>query len=320
MWQQCTDLPGKLWTTSIAELDGKVYIVVYDASVEGSRHYPYVYDANRKKWSVLPELPSQQFSLVTVSSRKQLFAIGGVIMSDNIVEVTNNVFLWDEKFGKWLTPYPDMPTARHSSSCASYESAVIIAGGVSRLNPQTMTRAVEVLQFTDTGSQWSVVDQLPHVTHEAVSLTVKDNLYIAGGYDDGGPSTCSIVSASLPQLLQSNNNTSSGQVWNKLPDMPYCSFAINHYQGHLITFTGDHRVEQPDNDESILQLVPSIYLYNPDTKSWDHVDDTPHGYYLGKSVHINEDKILFVGGLSGEHDISDDDVMTTCTMLNITSQ
>ena len=316
-WQQCTDLPGKLWVTSIAELDGKVYVGVYGG--EGGCNYPFVYDFNKSKWSVLPELPSLYFGLVTVSSRKQLFAVGGISTSDNILKVTNKIFLWDEKFWKWLTPYPDMPTPRHSSSCISHGSAMIVAGGVSNLDPQIMTRAVEVLQFTDTVSQWSVVDQLPHVTHQAVPLIANDNLYIAGGYDGSGPGTCSIVSASLSHLLQSNNKASSGQVWNKLPDMPYCSFAINHYQGRLITFTGDHKVEQRDQDKAVLQLVPSIYLYNSDTKSWDYVDDTPHGYYLGKSVHINNSKILFVGGLTGVHDISCEDMMTACTVLTITS-
>jgi len=277
-----------------------------------------MYDLNKSKWSVLPKLPSSSFGLVTVPSRKQLFAVGGIIMSDYILKVTNKVFLWDEKYWKWLTPYPDMPTARHSSSCISYESAVIVAGGVSNLNPQNMTRAVEVLQFTDTGSQWIVVDQLPHVTNEAVPLIINHDLYIAGGYDGSGAGICNIVCTSLPQLLQSNS-TSNGQVWNKLPDMPYCSFAINHYQGHLITFTGDHEVEQPDEDKPILKLVPSIHLYNPDTLSWDYVDDTPHGYYLGKSVHIDDNKILFVGGLTGVHDLSDDDLMTACTVLTITS-
>ena len=27
-WQQCADLPSKYWATSVAELDGKVYVAI----------------------------------------------------------------------------------------------------------------------------------------------------------------------------------------------------------------------------------------------------------------------------------------------------
>ena len=108
------------------------------------------------------------------------------------------------------------------------------------------------------------------------------------------------------------------QVWSKLPDMPYSSHSINHYQGHLITFTGGHKVEQPGEDEPVWELVPLIPIYNPDTKTWDCVGDIPQGYLLGKSVHIKENKILFIGGLSATHMIDkNDDIMTTCSILTL---
>ena len=126
---------------------------------------------------------------------------------------------------------------------------MIVAGGITGWDPLTMTRSVEVLHITDTDSHWSVVELLPHGTYQAIPLIVNDNLYIAGGFDEDNQSTCNVVTASLPQLLQSSNNTSSGQVWNKLPDMPYSSRPINHYQGRLITFSGDHMVTWLNNSK-----------------------------------------------------------------------
>ena len=157
--------------------------------------------------------------------------------------------------------------------------------------------------------------------YDAIPLIVNDKLYISVGYDTlPGSSTCNVVTASLPELLQSsNNNTSSDQVWSKLPDMPYSSHSINHYQGHLITFTGGRKVERPEEDKPVCELVPLIHIYNPDTKTWDCVGDIPHGYYLGESVHIRENKILFIGGLTGTHNPNKDaDIMTTCSILTIT--
>ena len=264
------------------------------------------------------------FSLVTVTEKKQLLAIGGYAYNNGVFEISSKVFLWDEKYNKWLTPYPNMPTAQYRSSGISHELTVIVAGGVTCCDPHTITRAVEVLHINDNNlceSYWSVVEQLPFVVEQAIPLIVNDKLYIAQGYDiSTGPSTCNIVTASLPELLQSsNNNTSSDQVWSKLPDMPYSSFSINHYQGHLITFTGGRMVERPEEDKPVYELVPLIHIYNPDTKAWDCVGDIPHGYYLSRSVHIRENKILFIGGLTGTHDTDkDDDIMTTCSILTIT--
>ena len=110
-----------------------------------------------------------------------------------------------------------------------------------------MTGVVEVLHITERSSwfsksyssQWSVVEQLPHVTQKAIPLIVGDNLYIAEGYDNEG-STCNIVTASLPELIQSGaKRTTSGKVWHKLPDMPSCPWSITHY---LIIFNGDRKV------------------------------------------------------------------------------
>ena len=323
-WQQCADLPDKCWAISVAELDGKVYVSGYN--VRGGYTCPFVYDSNKDQWSTLPDLPCWYFSLVTVTEKKQLLAIGGCTNNNGVIEESNKVFLWDEKYKKWLTPYPNMPTARNRSSSISHGLSVIVAGGVTCVDPVIITRAVEVLHINDNNlhdSYWSVVEQLPLVVYEAIPLIVNDKLYIAVGYDTPiGLSTCNIVTASLPELLQSsNNNTSSSQVWSKLPDMPYSSHSINHYQGHLITFTGGRMVEQPDEDKPVYELVPLIHIYNPDTKTWDCVGDIPLGYYLGRSVHIRENKILFIGSLIGRHiTYEDDDLMTTCSILTFTPQ
>ena len=316
-WQQCADLPVKFWAISVAELDGKVYVSGYSGGVGYTN--PLMYDSNKDQWSTLPALPYGYFNLVTVTEKKQLLAIGGVTNNNGVVVFNNKVFLWDEKYNKWLTPYPNMPTARRDCSSISHGLAVIVAGGITRLDLPTITRSVEVLHINDNNlhdSYWSVVEQLPHVVYDAIPLIVNDKLYIAYGY------TCDVVTAPLPELLQSsNNNTSSSQVWSKLPDTPYSSISINHYQGHLITFTGDHKIERPDKDKPICELVPLIHIYNPDTKTWDCVGDIPIGYYLGMSVHIRENKILFIGGLTGIHDTNkNDDIMTTCSILTLTPQ
>ena len=309
----------KCWATSVTELDGRVYI-----TTQGDRTdyvNPMMYDSYKDKWSVLPILPHARFSLVAVPYKKQLLAIGGVSGS----EVSNKVFAWDENNKKWTTPYPDMPTARYGCCSISHGSAVIVAGGITCYNPLTLTGVVEVLHINEhsgslSKSYWSEVEQLPYAVYELVPLMIDDNLYIAVGNDDDG-STCNIVTASVPELLQSGvkNTTRSGKVWHKLPDMPYSSWSINHYQGRLIIFTGDHRVEQPGQSEPTWELLSQIHVYNPNTKSWDLIGDVPYNYLMGKSVHIRENILLFISGVIGTHLIGKgDDMLTTCTTLTLT--
>ena len=318
IWQQCTDLPYGRFVTSVAELDGKVYVT----NMGSKCNYldPLMYDSNKDQWSILPALPYARFSLVTVPDRKQLLAIGGVVTNNNrVFEVTNKVFLWDEENSKWTTPYPKMPTARCRCSSISHGSTVIVAGGVTSWDPMTMTRAVEVLHIKKHSlSYWNVVEQLPHVVYEAIPLIIDDQLYFAQGYDNI-LSICDMVTTSLPQLLKSSNkNTSSSQVWNKLPDMPYSSFSIIHYQGRLITFGGERRFEHSDKVNRIYQSVPPIHIYNPVAMTWDCVGEIPFGYLLGMSVHITNNKFLFIGGLTGTHDLNkDDDMIMTCSILTL---
>ena len=41
-------------------------------------------------------------------------------------------------------------------------------------------------------------------------------------------------------------------------------------------------------------------------------------YLLGRSVHIRGNKLLFIGGLTGTHNVSeDDDLLTTCSMVTL---
>ena len=318
-WQQCADLPFKRWITSVAELNGKVFVTITDSKI--AYDAPLMYDSNKDQLSTLPALPYARFSLVTVPDSKQLLAIGGMVNDKGVTKISNTVYLWNGNSRRWTAPYPKMPTARHCCSAISYRSKVIVAGGIVYDRPGILTRAVEVLHINLVlgTSQWRVVEQLPYVLNEAISLVINDTIYLAQGYETyTGPSTCNVVTASLPELLQSNNkNTSSGQVWKKLPDMPYSSRSICHYQGHLITFGGGQKVEQSYAENLVWQSSPLIHIYNPDTKTWDCVGEIAHGYFLGMSVHIRE-KLLFIGGLTGSHSLEDDDdMLATCSILTL---
>ena len=317
--EHCPDLLMKCWPTSITELDGKVYIIAQDNS---EATHLYMYDLTKGKWSHLPALPYYKCSLVAVCSKKQLLAIGGCLKTNDVVEVSGQVFLWEEDNAKWVVNYPSMPTARFSSSSISHGLMVIVAGGVMCCDPWIMTSVVEILSveedcswFSPHNTHWVKVEQLPYTVYDAIPLIVHDNIYIIGGFDKQhySHSTCKVVMASLSELPKSND-TDIDQMWSRLPDMPYSAFSVNHYQGRLITFTGVSLAEQPDQDK----LFHQFHLYNPDTKSWDYVANACEGYIWGRSVHISEDVIFVVGGTTGTiYRGKDDNLVKMCMKLSI---
>ena len=287
-----------------------------------------MYDLDEKEWFSLPELPYCNSSLVTIPDRNHLLAIGGCKVTNKTTEMTTNVLLWDDENKKWLhRKYPSLLTARSNSSVIYHRSSttVVAAGGVTCYNPWTMTRTVEVLHiiegwFSEFRTHWIKVEQLPHVVYDAVPLIINENLYIAGGFDKYRHSTYSIVTASLPGLLESNSyNTSESEVWNKLPDMPCFSSSINHFQGHLITFTGLSLDFQPDKDKP----VQSFHFYNQNSESWDCVQtiSSEYAYIWGRSIHLRDNAIFVIGGTTNTAKLypdKNDDLVTKCMMIEFT--
>lgn len=135
-WQYVNDLPAKCWVTSVVELDGNVYATIDGPSC--SYNDPIMYDSRANKWVILPSLPCNQYSLAVVPNKKHLLAIGGRTVNIEFTGLSNRAFLWDEVYRKWLNPYPDMSTARLDCSSIGYQSSVIVAGGVTCLQPWTI--------------------------------------------------------------------------------------------------------------------------------------------------------------------------------------
>ena len=282
----------------------------------------FIYDINKKEWSPLTVLSRLYYITVAVHSKKHLIAIGGSIPDTNTM--SSEISLWDEKHKQWVIQYPNMPTARCSVAAICYRSAVIVAGGITSWRPWAVTRVVEVLNINDgslSDSYWSTVDQLPHLTYGGIPLLCNDTLYISSIIDYVDlHDTLTILTTSVSKLLKSKNtNTVSSTLWKKLPDTPYSSYAIVCYQDHLITFTGVHLVEQPNNSKPVCQGAPQIHIYNPDTMTWDYVGSVSFGYVLCGPVYIGENKILFIGGLKGTcNEYNDDNWMHVTLQLELT--
>lgn len=318
-WEQCSGLPVNCTITSVAAFDENVYIAAGIGKSDSQIHMCYMYNPNNDKWSQLSNPPYRGFSLVAIPGKKQLLAIGGLINND---KMSNEMFVWDKTNEKWIIIYPNMPTSRCCCSSILHESMIIVAGGITCAHSLTLTTAVEILHIDDTNlhnSHWSAVEQLPVATYSAIPLIIDEKLYIAIGHSKDSDTINKIVAVSLPDLLQSSDKMSDRQLWSTIPNTPYSSASINQYQGRLITF-GGFLVDQTNTDKQVRKSIPRIHLYDPNTESWDCVEEIPYGHIFGLSVQLNKSKILFIGGLADTHHSNNaDNLVTTCLTLTITT-
>ena len=323
-WDQVDDLKDKCMSTSVVELDGKVYAVLENTSARFLNIH--VYDSKTNTWASMPPLQYGATSLATIPNKGQLLAIGGIYHPDsNCSNISKKVYLWDKKYETWLTIYPDMLTPRCYCCSVGYKSMVIVAGGTLQYKEHRNTGAVEILMAHDTNpceSQWCVVRSMPTLMYRyMVPVLIDETLYIACGFRKGLPfSGYNILSAYIPALLKSTNHDIH-PAWNHLPELPYSSFSISHINGHLVAFGGeqlDMTATRRSDGGHRLRSISAIHVYKSVTHEWEQVGEIPHVYSLGCPVHLKENKIMFVGSFIDPSCVTDNDLMTTCSVVTIT--
>ena len=311
-------------STSVVAVDGKVYAVLENTAARFLNVRMYSYEANA--WTSLPPLQFGGSSLAAIPSKKQVLAIGGIYHPDtNCSDISKKAYLWDEKYEAWLPVYPDMSTPRCYCASIGYKNMVIVAGGTVKYEGHRNTNTVEILITHDTNpreSHWVMVRSMPTLMYQyMVPVLVNETLYIASGFRKGLPfSGYNIVSAFIPALLSSTSRDTH-PVWNRLPELPYSSFSISHFDGHLVAFGGEQLdVTSPRRLDGMHRLcsVPLIYVYKPISHEWEQVGEIPRVYSLGCAVHLQENKIMFVGVFTDPSCVTDKDLMSTCPVVTIT--
>ena len=246
-WQIASKAPEKMCRGSAASDSNMAYFNGYDSTTVHS------YDSNTQEWHQLPVTPHTRFTLVMVQCT--LTMVGGQLISG---EATDSLLsLMGEGRGKkWLTYFPAMPTKRYFTAVVCSGHSLIVAGGYDGRNSLA---AVEVLD-TDT-EQWSIASSLTHPFSEATVSICGERLYMLGGKDKTGRDTCSVLSCSIPELLQSYQPLScqplqkptiwqrvtgklqtapakQSTIWQQEEDAPYFRSSYAYLCGQLVAVGG----------------------------------------------------------------------------------
>jgi len=241
------------------------------------------YDSDTKEWRRLPDTPHTNFTLVVAQCL--LTMVGG--------RATNSLLsLMGEKDRKWLPHFPAMPTKRWNTAVVCSGNYLIVAGGK---NSNTSLATVEVL---DTGTrQWFIASSLIHPFTSATISICGERVYMLGGIDQSAAWTHSVLTCSLPELLQScqpqllagklpTASPNQSTVWRHAADAPHRYSSCATICGQLVAVGGL---------DKYFKITTTIAVYNERTDSWEVMGHMSIARRLALVV-ILTGKMMVVGG------------------------
>ena len=281
-WQKQSKAPEKMYRGSAASDSNMAYCIGrYSTKV-------YSYDSGTQKWRQLPDTPHTQSALVVV--QHILTMVGGYVSG----KATNSLLSLklEGRAIKWLPHYPAMPTARGHTAAVCSGHSFIVAGG--KGDGYNRLATVEVLDV-DT-KQWSTACSLPHPFTEATISICRERLYLMGGYDGTSHETHSVLTCSVPELLQSQTEKLRTEPepdrqttkWRRIANAPYYCSSCATLCGQLVAVGG-----WKDNKNTT-----AIFVYKETTDSWEALGYMPTARSWALVAILNG-KLMAVGGIVG---------------------
>ena len=281
-WQKESKAPEKMLRGSAA-LDSN--IAYFNGS--GSTKV-YSYDSDTKNWRQLPDTPDTRDTTLVVVQHI-LTMVGGYASS----KVTNSLpsLMGEGGSMKWLPHFPTMPTARCWTAAVCSGHSLIVAGGT---GDGGRLATVEVLDIDS--QQWSTACSLPHPFTEATISICHEQLYLMGGFDETGLETRSVLTCSVPELLQSQTEklrmepAKQTTKWRHIADAPYYCSSCATLCGQQVAVGGWKSSWWKDRKDTT-----AIFVYKETTDSWEAMGDMPTARRLALVAILNG-KLMVVGG------------------------
>ena len=283
-WKQ-SKAPETMYRGSVAVDTNMVY-----CTGDGSTTV-HTYDLQKEEWGRVTDCSYPNSCLVIVQD--MLTSVGGGPYD----RPTNSLLSLTGEGGdsKWSPLFPAMPTKRRNTGAVYDGCSLIVAGGY---DGDKRVATVEVL---DTNTrQWSTVSSLLDPYSDATLGICGDQLYMLGGIDQCGRGTRSVLTCSVPELLQSCQTQSLAgrlrtltlkkkQVWRQVADAPHELSTCSVFCGRLVAVGGF--------DEAGKETT-AISTYNEKTDSWETMADMPTARYEAL-VAIVSGKMMVIGGQVG---------------------
>ena len=240
----------------------------------------YIFDPANNSWDEL-DTPVYYFAMTTYNN--DLVIVNGrqYINNEKSGPLTDKVLSFNAQWQQ-VHGVPAMNRKRCATSAVSHGLFLIVAGGYI---DSGMSDIVEVF----TGQQWVFVSSLPGCGVEMKSVVLDGKWFLVGGREQGR----NAYYATFESLTLEALHQSKGEVWRKLPQLPYERSSPAVFGQRLIAVGGIN--EWPGYPIS----TTAINAYCPDTKSWIYVEDLPKRLQSSCVVVLPSGELMVIGGMEG---------------------
>ena len=242
--------------------------------------------SGEQQWSTLARNPYCCFSLVLINGL--LTSVGGYGCGSGLY---NNYLLsltGDEGRKRWCEVFPAMPTRRSDTASVTTEQTLIVAGGYCE------GRRLDIVEVMDIPSQqWTTASRLPHPFHSISGTVCGGQFYMAGGLNESGKASKSVLTCSLDNLLSPQSLGTRLRtlfrvaIWRQAKQLPVIRSTLTTLNGHLLAIGGED-----DSDE----YIAAVHCYDTRTNSWNVVSQMKDVRSDCLAAALPEDRLLVVGG------------------------
>lgn len=270
---------------SVAELDGKIYVIGGYPSTRLSVATVQVYDPATDIWRLTTPLPVALNHTVSAGVGGKLYVIGGQTTAGGTGPFVNTVYEYDPVRATWATRAP-MPTARGGGGGAVIEGKIYVVGG-------RPPHGSEFAVYDPATNTWKILPDLPTQRNHIGVAAIDGKIYVVGGRFEAGFESEKTDRVEVFDPL-------TGQ-WSTRAPLPRPRGGVNAIaaHGYLHVFGGE------GNDEVPSGVFPDHDVYHPATNTWTRLAPMPvpvHGVtgaaFLNGVIHLTGGGIS-LGGASG---------------------
>ncbi len=254
-WGMRAPLPEANSELSIAELDGKIYVLGGYPSNRVSVATVQVYDPSVNSWKLTTPLPVTLNHTMAASVDGRLYLIGGQISAAGDGPFVNTVYEYDPARATWTSRAP-MPTPRSGGAAAVIDGKIYVAGG---RPPHGRDFAV----YDPRANAWRTLPDLPTQRNHLAAGAIGGKVYVAGGRFGAGFDS---EKTDAVEVFDPATNA-----WTARARMPRPRGGVNGIAalGCLHLFGGE------GNDQDPTGVFPDHDVYDPGTDRWTRLDPMP---------------------------------------------
>lgn len=298
-WEECDALPTTMGAGFAVCIGDFVYtgggmcfvqnpipMLTFDAECS-----VFKYDCRNNKWDTLPIVDIHKFGMAKYKER--LVLIGGASRRKRLWggQYSKQLIVWDETTHNWISPYPEMKTARMQPTSVGYGNALVVAGGK---NSGYLSDVEVMYDSGDDKFEWTQVSPLPASISRATSALSGGTWYLMGGLKQ----STAVFHIQLDSLIQEalseadqKDDTGASSGWKTIPDAKHKHAAVA-VLGNSVLSIGGTKAEP-----TIPKAENTVFTYIDVMNAWIETQKPlPHPLTQTIPVALSSGELLVVGG------------------------